>query len=84
MRTEDYFSLTEVPALKSRALKMPYKGDRLSMVIILPDKVDGLFEVEKSLKNFDFSSIKFGDEEKVTSSLKLFLLRHQRGGKKIS
>jgi len=37
------------------ALEMPYAGQRLSMVLLVPKKVDGLAEVEKSLnkKNLD-------------------------------
>jgi serine protease inhibitor len=32
-----------------RLLEMPYAGDRLSMLILLPEKIDGLAALEKSL-----------------------------------
>ena len=32
-------------------LDLPYKGDRLSMVLLLPEEVDGLATVEESLSN---------------------------------
>ena len=44
------------------------------MVIILPDELDGLPEVEKSLQSFDLSAIKFGDIESVSISLPRFKL----------
>jgi serpin B len=32
-----------------QVLEMPYKGDALSMVVLLPEKADGLGDLEKSL-----------------------------------
>jgi serpin B len=32
-----------------KLLRMPYRGDELSMVVVLPDKIDGLGAVEKTL-----------------------------------
>ena len=35
----------------AQVLKMPYKGDRLSMLIILPDKKDGITQLENSISS---------------------------------
>ena len=74
MYQEGYFSLTNVPELDSRALMIPYKDGRLSMVVILPNEVDGLSKVEESLKNFNLSSIHFGREDQVELSMPKFKL----------
>lgn len=72
MYMSSHFSLTDVPELESQAIRIPYKDDRLSMVVILPNKVDGLSKVEESLPNFDLSSIHFGSPEQVELSLPRF------------
>jgi serpin B len=41
------FTYAEADGMK--LLSMPYQGNRTSMVILLPDKVDGLADLEKSL-----------------------------------
>ncbi|CAN7974650.1 unnamed protein product [Ixodes persulcatus] len=43
------FRFCHYPALKARALEIPYKGRKTSMVVILPEKVDGLTAFEKGL-----------------------------------
>ena len=35
----------------AQVLKMPYKGDRLSMLIILPDEKDGITQLENSISS---------------------------------
>ena len=37
-----------------QVLSMPYRGHELSMVVILPKKIDGLAELEKNLTNVQF------------------------------
>jgi serpin B len=52
MRQKEILALGEVNPNKAgaaRVLAMPYKGDDLSMVIVLPTKPDGLAETEKAL-----------------------------------
>ena len=41
------FRITQADGVK--VLELPYKGKSASMVFVLPDKVDGLAAVEKSL-----------------------------------
>ncbi|KAK7078282.1 hypothetical protein SK128_018260 [Halocaridina rubra] len=43
--------------LGATLLKMSYKGSRLSMVFVLPDKRDGLADVEAKLAQTDFSEL---------------------------
>jgi len=74
MFTEAPFSLAEIPELNSRAVKLPYKGGRVSMVIILPNDKDGLLKLEKSLHDFDLSTISFGETSLVAISLPKFKL----------
>jgi serpin B len=44
MRNFDYFETPD-----AQVLELPYKGDRLSMVVLLPKKNDGLAALEKNL-----------------------------------
>ena len=45
MRTTAIFQSSNIYDLKAVALKMPYKGNRMSMIIILPNKNTGKFFV---------------------------------------
>lgn len=47
MYQKNRFKYAAYPELQ--VLEMPYSGDELSMVVLLPKKVDGLAELEKSL-----------------------------------
>jgi serpin B len=47
MHQEGRFRLLETP--KYQALELPYAGKELSMLVLLPRKIDGLGELEKSL-----------------------------------
>jgi serpin B len=47
MRQTRFFELAELEGFK--LLVMPYKGNEASMVVLLPDKVDGLADLEMSL-----------------------------------
>ncbi|XP_015190274.1 PREDICTED: serine protease inhibitor 3/4-like isoform X2 [Polistes dominula] len=38
-----------LPECKASFIELPYKGDEFSMIIILPDEVDGLAAIEKKL-----------------------------------
>ena len=47
MKQTHYFSLAELGGFK--LLVIPYKDNEASMLVLLPDKVDGLADMEKSL-----------------------------------
>ncbi|CAN7951683.1 unnamed protein product [Ixodes pacificus] len=49
MHQSKTFRFCHYPALKARALEIPYKGRKTSMVVILPEKVDGLAAFEEGL-----------------------------------
>ena len=53
MRQTKDFSYTE--DADAQVLSMPYRGDELSMVIVLPKKIDGLTELEGKLTNDRFA-----------------------------
>ena len=53
--TSDFFS-ADLPEIDARALEMPYKGGRLSMVFVLPNET--LNKTESKLASFDLASIK--------------------------
>jgi len=57
MEQTDEFPYTEIPDLKVKAIALPYKGDKLSMVIVLPEKRTSLAHGEAGLKNFDLEEI---------------------------
>ena len=58
MFMNEEFRLANLQDINARALEMPYKGGRLSMIFVLPQET--LAKTESSLANFDFNSIKFG------------------------
>lgn len=49
MRQMGGFNVGHSEELKSRALEMPYVGGKCSMVILLPDEIDGLSLLEEKL-----------------------------------
>jgi len=57
MYIKDNFNLFHNRDLGARLLSMDYEGGRLSMVIVLPDEVDGLATVEDKLATMDLNTI---------------------------
>ncbi|XP_068989079.1 serine protease inhibitor 3/4-like isoform X2 [Bombus flavifrons] len=52
--------------LNAKFVVIPYKGDEFSMVIILPNEIDGLSDVEKKLQNTSLKNIiSQGHEEEM-------------------
>ncbi|XP_049800497.1 leukocyte elastase inhibitor-like isoform X2 [Schistocerca nitens] len=52
MSQVDEFKYTEISDLNCQVLLLPYKGERLSMMIFLPREVDGLASLEEKLASF--------------------------------
>ncbi|XP_051166705.1 antichymotrypsin-2-like [Leptopilina boulardi] len=44
------YRFVHVPAIKAKFIELPYKGDELSMLIVLPDEMYGLDDVESILE----------------------------------
>jgi len=57
MYLKDNFRLFHNRELGAKLLSMDYEGERLSMVIVLPDEVDGLATVEAKLANMDLNTL---------------------------
>ena len=49
MNMEKEFSMDYIRELKTKVLELPYKGESLSMIILLPDDKDGLGNLEAGL-----------------------------------
>merc|ERR1712018_849927 len=47
------FSVCNPDGVDARVLQMNYAGEKFSMVIILPNKKDGLLDVQKSMETFN-------------------------------
>ncbi|XP_066600167.1 serpin B6-like isoform X3 [Prorops nasuta] len=64
-----------LPELKASFVELPYKGNELSMVIILPDEIEGLTEVENKLKGVSLDSLlSKGYEQEVELYLPKFTI----------
>ncbi len=63
--------------LNAKAVKLPYVGNRFSMVVVLPNKIDGLPEMERELRTFDLSSIKFEESQEVEILMPKFKLESE-------
>ncbi|XP_049800969.1 serpin B6-like [Schistocerca nitens] len=51
------FRYAELQVPNSQILLLPYKGNRFSMMVVLPTEVDGLFDVEKHLADANLFDI---------------------------
>jgi len=72
MEQTDEFPYAEFPDFK--AIALPYKGGKLSMVIVLPDKRTGLANGEAGLKDFGFEKIL---KRLAVKTVKVFLPRFE-------
>lgn len=75
MKITAEFPYGVIEELDATALALPYKGDRLSMIVILPNKQNGLAELETKLKTFNLGTIQSKlHERKVQLSMPRFKL----------
>ncbi|XP_051166505.1 leukocyte elastase inhibitor-like [Leptopilina boulardi] len=52
------FKYAHLPHIKAKVIELSYKGDELSMLIVLPDEVHGLDNVEKSLETITLRKLR--------------------------
>lgn len=57
MYQDDKFNYVDLPEYNAKALEMSYKDSDLSMLLILPNQVDGLSKLETQLKGVDLNDI---------------------------
>ncbi|XP_054725762.1 serine protease inhibitor 42Dd-like isoform X2 [Anastrepha obliqua] len=57
MNSAEFVKYGELLDLDATAIELPYKDSDLSMLILLPNKVDGLQELEQKLTNVDLNLI---------------------------
>ncbi|KAK8767303.1 hypothetical protein V5799_005908 [Amblyomma americanum] len=62
MHLENAFKIGRSDELRCSALEMDYKGGRFSMVILLPDEVDGLTSLEEQVTAYTLDSLFSGLE----------------------
>ncbi|KAJ8976473.1 hypothetical protein NQ317_001154 [Molorchus minor] len=88
MNTEAEFYYIESPSLDAKILRMPYKGDRYSMFIVLPNSKGGLpsllrnihlhnlknllYLMDKRMVNVTLPKFKFDYQARLTSTLQKF------------
>ncbi len=46
------FRVSHLPEIDAKALELPYKGNKLSLVIVRPNQIDGLRNIEKRWVQF--------------------------------
>ncbi|KAH7972808.1 hypothetical protein HPB52_017362 [Rhipicephalus sanguineus] len=57
------FAISQNDELRVRAIEMPYRGGRSSMVVLLPNEIDGLSHLEHHLSHCKLSNILAGLKE---------------------
>uniref|UniRef100_A0A1L8EG14 Putative serpin n=1 Tax=Haematobia irritans TaxID=7368 RepID=A0A1L8EG14_HAEIR len=72
MYQDDKFRYADLPEYKAKALEMPYEKSDLSMLVILPNEVEGLAKLESQLKGVDLNDIA---SKMYTADVDVFLPR---------
>lgn len=81
MHVTDLFNFYESPELNAKFLELPYLGDDISMVVVLPNEKQGLTELENQLEKV-LAAPKFS-QERVSVSLPRFTVENKVQLKKI-
>lgn len=73
------YKISTSKELRARALEMPYRGGKMSMVILLPDEVEGLPFLEKHLTSVTLSTLLASLEQNPKVCLTLPKLKIEHG-----
>lgn len=57
--------------LDAKMLELPYKNSKISMVIVLPNKINGVFDLQRKLLNFDIDADILSKIHETAISIKL-------------
>jgi serine protease inhibitor len=57
MHQTNYFRFCNIPDLSLKAIELPYAGNSLTMLIILPTSLTGIENLEKSLTSQEFKKV---------------------------
>lgn len=57
MKQTDLFNFTSLEDMQVKILEIPYKGQELSMFLLLPNDVDGLQQVKAGTPNAAYSCL---------------------------
>ena len=73
MRITSEFPFAQLKDLDVKMIELPYKGDRVVMQIVLPNKHSGLSDVQKKLEegNVDLNKVFQQEQRKIKIDLKL-------------
>ncbi|XP_051169182.1 antichymotrypsin-2-like [Leptopilina boulardi] len=52
------FEIKNLPDIHAQSIELPYKGGELKMIIILPNNINGLKQVEKRLETMDLKTLR--------------------------
>ncbi|KAL1469494.1 hypothetical protein MTO96_025004 [Rhipicephalus appendiculatus] len=73
------YKISSSKDLRARALEMPYRGGRMSLVILLPDEVEGLPFLEKNLTSASLGALLASLERNPKVCLTVPKLKIERG-----
>ena len=71
-----HYSTLWLKKLNAKALRIPYKGQMVDMVFVLPSNNDTFENFEKNLPTVEFGKIEFDDEILTTVQIPCFRSRH--------